>query len=138
MYKLLFALSFILTLTTACNTSQYDVYVINSTGQELKISYKSKIHIDGVIEKIIILEDTERRLIISTHSIDSESIISGPESKQCHLVADYVMAFLQDTIPSSNKWCTDKVKFEIVDIGQGEFAIEYLKEDFDHNTYQGK
>ncbi len=131
MFKLFIPIISILFALSSCDSSnQYDIHVANKTENDLRISYKSMKDRRGPIEETIVLKKNESRVIISTTNIESAQFNNGPTSAQCYQAAEYVQAYMHDTIPSSIKWCSDPIKFQIVDIGQAEFLIDYTSEDF--------
>lgn len=133
MLKQILFIGLSLILLSACNsTYQYGVYVRNSTGEELKLAYKSSTDTKGIIEEEITLKDGEFRRIIWTKDLTvAEAEDTGRTTHQhSHLVADYVNGFIKDNIPSKIKWNDENIKFMRTDIGQAEFVITYTADDF--------
>jgi len=128
---LIIGLSLIL-LSSCDSTYQYGVYVKNETGEDLKVAYKSTTDVKGIVEETVTLRDGEGKIVIWTKDLTvSEAEDTGRTSAtHSHLVADYVNAFIKDSIPSKIKWNGEGVRFERTDIGQAEFMITYTAKDF--------
>ncbi len=124
-------LGFILLIgLSACDSSvQYNVYVKNSTSEDLKVVFKSLNETSNKGEQTIQLKAGEQKQIISTINIElGESASTTPN--HCNLVAEYIHAYTKDKIPSKTKWCDQDIKFEKEDIGQAVFTIDYSEKDF--------
>jgi len=130
MLKKLIYLCFVLLGFSACGDNwQYDVYVENASGEDLKIEYKTQNAKEGTVEKTMVLPNGGRERLISTIDIDFSKNKSENSAKHCELVAEYINAYKSDT-PSKIKWCSNNIKYQTVDIGQGEFTIRYTSKDF--------
>jgi len=123
---------FFLSLFTACNpTFQYDVYVQNATEEEIRVDFDTKFLQNGEKEGSIYLAKGEQKRIISTPDFS----VKGnwrTTANHCSHVAKYVNAYRKDKKESKVLWCRNSpaIKFAVVDIGQGEFTIEYKSSDF--------
>jgi len=116
---------------TSCDTTyQYDVYVQNNTGEIIEIAFKTNKDKQGILKGSTSLEDGERQMIISTVNIPSDGPALGASADHCDLVAEYVRAFIRDSIQSNLKWCDPAIEYATVDVQQGEFIIQYEKEHF--------
>lgn len=108
-------------------TYQYNVYVKNTTGELLRISYKTLNDQRGIIEEIVDLQNGESLQIISTINLN----VNDKSKQPCNYVAEYVTAYMRDTIPSKINWCDDRIQYDWTDIGQAEFYIHYTRQDFE-------
>jgi hypothetical protein len=117
-------------LSCNCKT-QYGVYVKNDTLENLTLSFKSNIDEKGPIEETLILAPGDYKRIIWTQDLQFEEDCSGTTTNHCKYVAEYVKAYIRDSIPSNLNWCDEKIHFEKTDIGQAEFTINYTPSDFD-------
>lgn len=126
--KKIITLILIACIAYSCDgTYQYNVYVKNTTGELLRISYKTVNDERGVVEEIVDLPSGKSLKIISTINLNTND-----DSKQpCNYVAEYVTAYMRDTIPSKINWCDDRIQYDWTDIGQAEFYIHYTRQDFD-------
>lgn len=123
--------SLLLLLLFSCSQShQYDVYVKNDTSGDLTIAYKSDKDKTGLVEKTIVLSPDERKKIISTVNYESDPPTSDTTADDCSIVAEYVRATNASGSNSKLEWCSDRVGFQVVDIGQGEFTLRYTNADF--------
>jgi len=121
----------LIVLFLSCAQShQYEVYVKNDTDGDLTISYKSDKHKDGAIEEKIDLKPDESKMIISTVNFHSKPPSAWTRSEDCSLVAEYVKAVDALGNDSNLEWCSERVVFQVVDIGQGEFTMTFTESDF--------
>ena len=111
-------------------TFQYCVNVKNDTEEQITIRYQSYKDIQGNVEKTLVLQPGELKQIICTIDIDPEDNSPKTSPTHCRLVAEYVDAFIRDSILSTLKWCDEGVAFSRTDIEQAEFTINYTMEDF--------
>ncbi|MFT5165187.1 MAG: hypothetical protein ACI8P3_000411 [Saprospiraceae bacterium] len=126
---LLFSILILLGFSSCDSTFQYDVYVKNSTAENIKVVFKSPKDVNGADERAIELKAGEQKRIISTSNLDiPESGRINP--RNCTHVAEYINAFIQETTPSKIKWCDENIKFEQEDIGQWTYTLEYTSADF--------
>lgn len=130
MHRLMFILLFALICNSCGTTNQYDVYIVNNTGDELEVSFKTLVDRRGVYEDVVKIADKDRVKIVSTRNIEKENPFDGPGSNQCGKVLEYLNATIQDTLINNQKWCSADIEVIHVDIGQGEFVVEYHIEDF--------
>ena len=133
MFKQILNFGLCLIFLSSCDsTYQYGVYIKNETGEDLKVAYKSSTDAKGVIEEITTLRNGEGKMVIWTKDLTvSEAEDTGrTTATHSHLVADYVNAYIKDSIPSKIKWGGEGVRFERTDIGQAEFMITYTDKDF--------
>jgi len=130
MYKIS-SIIFVAILFASCSNSfQYDVYVSNDTGQDIRIEYRTDNAKNGVEEKSIVLKTGERNhLLISTGEIGKVDDLAMKDRSYCNRVASQISAFLESGTPIEKNWCDDKLKIETVDIGQAEYHIIYTKDD---------
>jgi len=127
-FKLLITLIAFLAITSCSVSPSYTVYVQNSTDDDITIAYKSINSNNGLVEKSITLTSKERAMIITTKELQNES--GRTRAEDCDQVAEYINAYNRDGAPSTIKWCSDDYHFDVVDIGQGEFTIDFKNEDF--------
>ncbi len=120
----------LLILSSCSQSHQYDVYVKNSTEGDVRVEYRTQRHKEGIKDASVVLKKGERQKLFSTVNFDSDPPTVKTQKEDCTLVADYVRAFNIDGVQSSLAWCSDGVGFTVVDIGQGEFFIEYRASDF--------
>lgn len=132
MRKLILGLFLLLFLSSCECTYQYGVYVMNDTREEIVIKYQTDVDIDGPKEEALILGPGEQKRIIYTENLDTDDGCGGTRPDHCKMVAEYIQAFLRDTIPSTINWCDPSIKFEKTDIQQAEFTIVYTEEDFNY------
>ena len=110
---------------------QYSVMVINKTAGDLSIEYKAPLDVRGKIEESTTLAAGDYQRIISTIDLDIEGV-TGLSADHSAYVADYVRAINANSQQSKIEWFdAEKIRFEVVDIGQGEFYIEYTDADFE-------
>ena len=127
MLKNVILLFILAALCSACDSTwQYGVYVKNDTGEDMKIAFKSDVDREGPVEKTIVLKDGQSQLIINTIDLPVE----GTWKDNKALIADYVKAYIRDTIPSKIQWTDQKVQAEVMDIQQAEYSIHYTINDF--------
>jgi len=119
-----------ISLSACCDSSQYDVYVHNGTSDDIRIEYKTMKDKDGPIERSINLKSGAQIRIISTVELNSGRGYSGTSADYCYLVADYIRAYKSGNVQSSLAWCGDEVRFNTVDMCQGEFYLEYSDTHF--------
>ena len=119
------------TLISCDCTYQYGVFVKNSTGEDINITYKSLSGEKAGFETETVVKTGELKHIISTYDLETGEGCEGCKETHCNLVAEYVNAEIRDGILSTKKWCSDNIKFEKTDIQQAEFTIEYTLEDFE-------
>lgn len=126
MYLVCLAIGF-----SACDGNyQYDVRVVNETGSDLKLVYKTTVNdTRGTVEETITIPNGDTKVIIKTVDIDLSKNKDEQSSNNCKLVAEYINAFMGDK-PSTIKWCSEAIKYEMVDIGQAQFLIKYTANDF--------
>lgn len=125
---LFISLCLIIGLTSCDDTYQYDVYAKNTTSENITVVFKSLNNVAGDKEQSILLKAGESKRIISTSNISPEK--ENPTSLQhCNRAAEYVRAF-KESVPSKLEWCNENIKFELEDIGQWTFTIEYGTEHF--------
>lgn len=129
-YSNLILFSFLLLAFSCTQTHQYDVYVKNETDGDLTITYKSDKDKKGAVQETIIIVPDENRKIISTINFDQDPPTVQTRPEDCKLVAEYVRAVDANNRPSKLDWCSNKVGFQVVDIGQGEFLMTFTEEDF--------
>ena len=131
MKNVLIILALVSTALISCDcTYQYGVFVKNSTGENIKITYKSLSGEKAGFESEIVLKDGEQKQIISSYDLETGEGCTGCKEAHCKLVAEYVNAEIRDGIPSTIKWCDKNIQFDKTDIQQAEFTIEYTLEDF--------
>ena len=111
-------------------TYQYGVFVKNSTGEDIKVTYLSLSGEKAGFETESFLKAGELKQIISTYDLETGNGCEGCKETHCTLVAEYVNAEIRDGIPSTKKWCSENIKFEKTDVQQAEFTIEYTLDDF--------
>jgi hypothetical protein len=129
MKKIILFSSFIMLLLSACDSSnQYDVYVKNATCETIKVVFKSPTDRNNTSEQELLLEPGDYQRIISTENIEKQKDKSETD-QACQQVAVYVKAF-QNEKSSTLQWCDEAIQYSTVDIGQGEFFIEYTSEHF--------
>ena len=121
---------FILLAASCTQTHQYDVYVKNETDGDLTITYKSDKDKAGTVQETIVLVPDENRKIISTINFDQNPSTVKTRAEDCNLVAEYVRAIDANNRPSKLDWCSNRVGFQVVDIGQGEFMMTFTEADF--------
>lgn len=126
---LLLSILILLGLSSCDSTVQYNVYVKNSTAENLEVVFKSPADINSKDEQVIILKAGEQKQIISTANLDIKES-SSTTADHCIHVAEYVNTYTPNKIPSKIKWCDENIKFEKEDIGQAVFTIEYTAADF--------
>ncbi|NNC85973.1 MAG: hypothetical protein HKN75_07820 [Bacteroidia bacterium] len=133
MNKIFIVLCFILPIVfSSCDcTYQYGVNVINSTGEDLTINYKSLSGEKAGFDSKLLLKDGERKQIISTYDLETAEGCTGCKENHCTMVAEYVTAYIKDSIPSNINWCDKNIQFDKTDIQQAEFTIDYKLSDFD-------
>ena len=117
-------------LYSCSDAHQYDVYVQNDSGKNIKVSYKTLKDRDGIKEETIDLKSGAYQQIISTGDIRSAERTIKPKAQDCHLVAEYVKAYSGE-IESNLHWCSSEVGFVIEDIGEGRFTIIYEPHHFE-------
>ena len=125
----LFSILMLLGLSSCDSSVQYNVYVKNSTGENLKVVFKSPNDVNNKEEQTIELKAGALRQIISTPNLEIiDSSWTTPD--HCHHVAEYIKAFTPNNRSSKIKWCDKEIKFEKEDIGQAVFTLEYTANDF--------
>ncbi len=118
-------------LLSACSPSlQYDVLVENQTSEVLNIIYKTEVDRRGAIQEVIPLKPKEQKRIISSVDLKTKDGSLSTSADHCNLLAEFVEAVRIDGTKSSIKWCDPGIRFEKVDIQQGEFTIIYTEADF--------
>jgi len=117
-------------LSSCTQSHQYDVYVKNSTEGDIRVEYSTQRHKDGIKDDVVVLKKGERHKLFSSANFNSDPPTVKTRKEDCSLVADYVRAFNNEGVESGIKWCSDRIDFTIVDIGQGEFFIDYTDLDF--------
>ncbi len=128
-------ITFYFLLATLCifvscdSTVQYDVYVENQTTKPIRIEYKTIHDKKGEITEKVILPNGKIERIISTKNIEPIDGNTWTTAEHCNLVAEYIKGFSENT-PSTLEWCSEKVQFQKVDIGQAEFKVVYTEADF--------
>ena len=120
-----------LLLCSCSNSNQYDVYVRNQTGEPLTISYKTRVDKEGPIENTIVIQADRTERIVSSIELNKGSSSATVNRKQCIEVLEYLHATIRDTKRADDKWCSEEVMFQHVDIGQGEFTVTYELSDFE-------
>jgi len=112
----------------------YSVYVKNSTGEPLTISYKSPNDSKGVVEETITLAPGEEngtfKMIIRTRDMEKVPADMGDAPKVCEFVAEYFKVSIRNNIESKVKWCDPSIKFETEDIGEAAYRLEYQLSNF--------
>ena len=78
----------------------------------------------------MLLQDGENKIIIWTDEISPATTNAADSDQECERVAEYIEAFIKDSIPSQLNWCDSKIKLNVTDIGQREFVVEYGAKDF--------
>ncbi len=113
---------------SSCDSSyQYNIYVKNSTKKSIKVVFKSPYDVNGLEERSETLQAGESKRIISTKNIPIDE--TDGSNNHCSFAADYVKAFQEDK-ESKTRWCDEDIKFELEDIGQWTFTIDYKPKDF--------
>lgn len=132
MIKRILFLAAIVIMFNACDSNYaYSVYVQNKTGEDLTIKYKAKMSAtEAMIEKTIILAANESKTIIPPVEIEAAYGDPSDGIAHCNLIAEYITAYNEANQASSLKWCSDKVKYNISDIQEGEFTMTYTADDF--------
>lgn len=120
----------LLSFSSCSPTFQYDVLVENRTNEVLSIAYKSDSDRRGTVEDVLLLNPQERKRIISTKNLETKGAELATSTEHCELVAEYVTASKLDGRTSTTSWCADNIRFEKVDIQQGEFTVIYTDNDF--------
>jgi len=120
----------VLTFASCTPTFQYDVIVENKTNAPLQISFKSETDKRGAIQEVILLNAKERKRIISTRDIFIDDGSKSSSATHCKDVAEYFVATKLNGQKSKKAWCGKGIRFEKVDIQQGEFTIIYTPDDF--------
>lgn len=116
-------ISSILLLSSCGGTKQYDVYAINNTSENLTLTLEKE---NGT--ETITLAPQERKRIVSTDFIETDHVRTRAED--CRLVANDIKAANAQGKPSKLLWCSPDVTFNVVDIGQGEFELNYKDQHF--------
>ncbi len=130
MYKISSILFIAILLASCSNSFQYDVYVSNQTGQDIRIDYRTENSKNGVEENSITIKNGEtNQLIISTGEIPKYENKSMYDRAYCSKVASHIKAFTVSGLSIKKNWCDEQLKIETVDIGQAEYLITYTKED---------
>jgi hypothetical protein len=126
MHPSIFTVIFICLFLSACDCSyQYNVFVKNNTGETIRIDYKTKQDVRGVLEETVMIDAGEFKQIITSKDLNFDNKCGGCKPEHCHKVAEYINAYLADSIPSKIRWCDKTIKFIKADIQQGEFVITY-------------
>lgn len=126
--QLIFILISLIGFTSCDDSYQYDVYAKNSTAENIKIVFKSSQDIVKTDEQTILLKPGESKRIISTSNIS----LKEQESKtinHCQRAAEYIKAY-KGLQAGKVDWCDQEIKFELEDIGQWSFTIDYKPEHF--------
>ncbi|MBT8218257.1 MAG: hypothetical protein KJP00_00420 [Bacteroidia bacterium] len=131
MKKILTLVILVNIIFTACECSyQYDVYVKNSSSQELKISYFSKNDRLSSNEQTLTLKAGESQRIISSNDIRVPEGCSGIHPDHSKFVAEYITAINASGRESKLKWGDPSIKLQREDIQQGSFTMEFTNADF--------
>jgi len=112
-------------LLSCNNTTQYGIRVENSTGETIRVEFKSSNNINGILESSITLEEGSHQVIINTGDV-----YNGKDNL-CQYVAEYVDAYIRNEIKSNIEWCGDEVKLTWEDFGQKVYVINYTLSDFE-------
>ena len=108
----------------------YTVRIINSTGEDVQIAYKTLNDYRGSNEETITLKDGEMKVIISTKNLETVEGSTEAAAKPCEFVAEYMKFTIRDDVESTLKWCDPSIKLETADIGQEEFILNFRLSDF--------
>ena len=128
--SLLFGVFLSLSLFACDMDTSYTVRVINSTGEDLQIAYKTLNDHRGPIEETITLKDGEMKVVISTKNLETVEGSAGAAPKPCEFVAEYMKFTIRGNVESRLKWCDPTIKLEMADIGQEEFIVNLGLSDF--------
>ena len=130
MYKIISILFIAILFASCSNSFQYDVYVSNQTGQDIRIDYRTDNSKNGVEENSITVKDGEtNQLLISTGEIPKYGDDPMKDRSYCSKVASHLKAFTASGLSIEKDWCDEQLKIETVDIGQAEYLITYTEED---------
>lgn len=128
--QLLLGFFFLLNLFACDMETSYTARIINSTGEEVQIAYKTVNDYRGPIEETITLKDGEMKVIISTKNLETVEGNIGTTPKPCEFVAEYIKFTIRGNMESTLKWCDPSIQLETADIGQEEFVVNLELGDF--------
>lgn len=119
-------------LITSCVKSyQFNVRVANSSEQDIYVSYKSDSHKEGPKkEERVLIESGETKLLFSTREIPIDMGYDNTGTVYCSQVANFITATTTGGVQSLINWCDTGIIYNHVDLGQGEYTIEYGNDDF--------
>ena len=110
--------------------TSYTVYVRNSTGEDLTITYKTANDLRGPVEETITLKDSAAETIIRTGNLETVKGSAGETQRPCEFVAEYIKFTIRGNVESNLKWCDPSIKLETVDMGQDEFMLDLKLANF--------
>lgn len=108
----------------------YSLIVENSTGTDLKLSYKGESN-QETVENTIIIPNGESLMIIEDEEVFPGGGCPGTSCEHCTFFVENLEAFIQDSIPSTIGTCDcNKISFTETEKRSGEFKIKYTLDDF--------